>query len=134
MPEVHNMDPQRRLGAIVDKSMIDETIKLLLISLAPSTQDVYFRNWEFWRDYCKRRGISPWLGAQEEDRSAELLSYLTWEHTVMKIGGSALTARFDAVKFLHLVEGKGDFDMKAHRVRALLEATRRKGETNQNSP
>lgn len=134
MPEVHTVDPQRSLGAIVDKSMIDEAIKPLPISLSPSTQDVYCGNWKFWRVYCKRMGISPWLGAQGEDWGAELLSYLTWGHTVMKIGGSALTARFDAVKFLHLVEGKGDFDMKAHRVRALLEATRRKGETNQNSP
>ena len=52
----------------------------------------------------------------------------------MKAGSSALTARFFAIKFIHLVEGRDDFDHKDHRVKSLVEAEKREGNTRQKLP
>ena len=49
----------------------------------------------------------------------------------MKLGGSALSSRFSAIKFLHLVEGRGDFEGKTYRIHALINAVKRKNETKQ---
>ena len=118
---------QESLGALVDRTLVGETIKLLSISHAPETQSAYLRGWKFWRRYCDMRQKSPWIDMSLPDWGRELLTYLTWEHTVMKLGGSALTTRFCAIKFTHLVEGKEDFENKDHRIHALIEAVKRKG-------
>ena len=52
----------------------------------------------------------------------------------MKAWSSALTTRFSAVKFAHLVEGRGDFEHKDHRVHALIDDVGRKGSTRQKLP
>ena len=82
-------DAQDCLNAIVDRTLVDETIKLLLSSLAPATQSAYLRGWKFWTRFCDIRGIKPWIDMSKPDWDMNLLTYLTWEHTVMKLGGSA---------------------------------------------
>ena len=52
----------------------------------------------------------------------------------MKNGGGALAARFIAMRFLHLVEGEGDFEGKAFRVRAPIEAAKRRRGVKQRLP
>ena len=125
---------QDSLNSLVGKVLVDETIKLLLSSLAPATQTSYLRGWKFRTEFCETRGRSPWIDMTIPDWDHELLVFLTWEHIVMKIGSSALTTRFCALKFVHLVEGRGDFENKDHRVKALIESVKRKGSVNQKSP
>ena len=45
-----------------------------------------------------------------------------------------MSARFSAIKFLHAIEGKGDFESKTYRSHALIEASKRKNETKQQLP
>ena len=63
---------------------------------------------------------------QHPNWDQDWLNYLTWGHAVMKIGWSALTTRFCAIKFIHLVDGMGDFEHKTHRAKALIDAVSRK--------
>ena len=121
-PQTH---PQRRLNALAEKTTIDDTIALLLESLATATQTAYLRSWQCWQDYCTRRGISPWMNINEHGWDMDLLTFLTWEYKVMGNGGSTLSTRFSAIRHLRMVEGRGDFDGKAYRVRALIDAVGR---------
>ena len=128
------LNVQGSLGALVDKTLVGETLKLLLSSLASSTQTVYLRGRKFWIRYCESRGISPWVDMSQAGWGEGLLHYLTWEHIVMKLGGSALTTRFCAIKSIHLVEGKGDFEHRDHRIHTLINAVKLKSEVHQKLP
>ena len=134
MERARVLNAQEILSALVGKTLIDETIKLLVSSLAPATQSAYLRGWKFWSRYCASRKITPWINMSLPNWDLELLNYLTWEHKVMKRGSSALTTRFCAIKFIHLVEGRGDFDHKDHRIKSPIEAVQRKGNTRQKLP
>ena len=105
---------QDHLNALVEKSTTDETIRLLMNSLAPATQSAYLRNWKAWNGYCEAGNMNPWLNVSEDNWDMKLLNYLTWEHTVMKVGASALVSRYSAIKHIHLIEGRGDFEGKTH--------------------
>ena len=52
----------------------------------------------------------------------------------MKNGGGTPRARFSAIRFLHLLEGRGDFEGKSFRIRELISAVKRKKGTNQRLP
>ena len=128
------MGKQQSLDALVDKALADETIRLLLRSLAPWTQGGYLRGWKFRIRYCEERNRSPWLDTTTHEWDLEIPNYLPRGYTVIKIAGSGLSSRFCAIKFLHLVEGRGDFEGKTHRIHALINAVKRKGETKQQLP
>lgn len=119
---------QKSLNALVGKSLVGETIERLLSSLAPSTQTTYLRCWKFWSRYCEARGVSPWLDPSKQDWDVEILNYSTWGYSIVKIGGSGLGTRFSAIKFIHAVEGRGDFEKKTHRIFSLIDAVKRKGD------
>lgn len=107
-PNVHipeRLGTQQSSNAMVGKSLVGETIELLLSSLAQSTQTTYLRCWKRWIRYCESRGATPWVGPSKKDWGVAILNYLTSEYSVMKIGGSCLGARCSAIKFLHAVEG-----------------------------
>ena len=125
---------QNCLNAVVNRSMVDETIRLLLSTLSEGPQVMYLENWEIWTRFCSNRNLPPWLDTNVHNWDQELLSFLTWEHVVMKNGGGTLAARFSAIRFLHLIEGKGDFEGKAFRVRALIEAVQRRKGVNRRLP
>ena len=44
----------------------------------------------------------------------------------MKYGGETLAKRFSSIMFLHLVEGRGDFDGKSFRIHALINSVKKK--------
>ena len=119
---------------MVGKSLVGETIRLLLSALAPSTQATYLRFWKFGSRYCESRQISPLVNATEKDWDIDILNFLTWEYSVVKIGGSGLTTRFGAIQFLHSMEGKAEFDHKTHRIHSLIAAVMGKGDTKQQLP
>ena len=121
-----DLNPQRRINALVDKTVIDDAISLLLESLAPATRSTYLRSWNFWQEYCNARPISPCVNMNEHGWGSNLLSFLTWEHKVMGNGGSTIASRFSAIRHMHMMEGRGDFDGKAYRVRALIGDVSRK--------
>ena len=52
----------------------------------------------------------------------------------MKNGGGTLAVGFSAIKFLHLLEGRGDFEGRSFRIRALIEAAKRKRGVNHRLP
>ena len=52
----------------------------------------------------------------------------------MKLGGSALTTRFFAIKFIHLVDGEGDFEHRDHRIHTLINSVKLKSEAHQKLP
>ena len=103
------MGTQQSLDALVDKSLVGETIRLLMSALAPSTQAAYLWGWKFWSRYCETRRISPWVDTALKYWDQEILNFSTWEFPVMKIGSSALETRFSAIKFIHSMEGRGYF-------------------------
>ena len=70
----------------------------------------------------------------DNDWGVGILNYLTREYSVMKIGGSGLTTRFSAIKFLRSMEGKAEFDHKTHRIHSSIAAVKRKGDTKQQFP
>ena len=84
VPQV--LGTQQSLNAMADKSLIGETIRLLMGALAPSTQASYLRCWKFWSRYCEARKISPRADTREKDWDMDILNYLTWEYSVMKVG------------------------------------------------
>ena len=97
---------------MADKSLIDETIRLLLSALAPSAQSTYLRCWMFWSRYFEARNISQCVNPSEKDWDVDILNYLTWGYSAMKIGGSGLGARCSAIKSLHSMEGRGNLIIK----------------------
>ena len=52
----------------------------------------------------------------------------------MKNGGGTLATRFSAIRFLHLLDGEGDFAGKSLRARALIESAKRKIGSNHRLP
>ena len=83
--------------------MADEKVRLLLSSLAERTQTMYLENWQIWVNYCRARKIAPRMDTSVRNCGREVLSFLTWGHTVMKNGGGAPADRFSAIRFLRLV-------------------------------
>ena len=128
------LNAQTCLNAVVNLSLVDDAVRLLLTSLAGETQAVYIRNWEMWTRFCSARKISPCVDTSKRNWDVDILTFLTWDHTVVKNGGGTLGTRFGAIRFLHLLEGKGDFDGKAFRIRALINAVKRKKCVNQRLP
>ena len=88
------LNAQESLNALVDRTLVGETAQLLLRSLAPATQAAYLRGWKFWSRYCDSRGSSPWIDTSYPQWGRDLLNYLTWARTVMKVGVSALATLF----------------------------------------
>ena len=125
---------QDKLDSLTDHALGTETISLLMSSLAESTQGTYLKNWKMWTKFCQRRGVSPWVDTSRHNWDAEILNFLTWEYSVVKNGSSVLATRFCSIRFLHLIEGKGDFDRKAFRIRALIKAVKRKKGVQQKLP
>ena len=80
------LNVQESLDDLVDKTLAGETIKLLLSSLAASTQTVYLRGWKLRSRYCESRCIYHWVDISRSGWGEELLHYSTWGHTVMKLG------------------------------------------------
>ena len=78
--------------------------------------------------------MPPWLDTDVHNWDKELLSFPTWEHVVTKNGGGTIATRFSAIRYLHLIEGKGDFEGKAFRARALIEAAKRRKGANRRLP
>ena len=108
-PNVHipeRLGTQPSLNALAGKSMVGETFEMLLSSPAPSKQTTYLWCCKFWSKYCEARRVSPRLDPSKQDWDVEILNYLTWECSVVKIGGSGLETRFIARKFAHAVEGR----------------------------
>ena len=52
----------------------------------------------------------------------------------MKLGGSALSKRFCAIEFLHLVERRGDFEAKTQRIHDITIASKRQDDKKQQLP
>ena len=52
------LNVQGSLDSLADRTLVGETVKLLLSSLAASTQTVYLRGGKFRSRYCESRGIS----------------------------------------------------------------------------
>ena len=125
---------QQKLDDPVYKSLIGETIRLLLIFLAPAAQESYLRGWKFWSRYCEAKGSSPWVDRGKPGWDLQILNYLTCEHAVMKIGASGLATRSSAIKSIHVVEGRGGFANKTQRIHSLSNAIKKKGETKQHLP
>ena len=98
---------QSCLNAVVNRALVDDAVKLLMSSLAADAQTTYLKGWKTWARFCKARGVSPWVNAAVRNWDQNILSFLTWEHAVMKNGGDTLAKLFSAIRFLHLIEGRG---------------------------
>ena len=90
--------------------------------------------WEIWVNYCRARQITPWIDTPTRHWDQDVLSFSTWGHTVVKNGRGALAVRFNAIRSLHLMEGRGDIEGESFRTRALIEDVKRKRGANQRLP
>ena len=119
---------------MVNRSLIDDTVKLLANSLAGETQAVYFRNWDMRTRFCDAREISPCVDTAKHNWDVDILCFLTWAHTVIRNGCGASSTRFSAIGYLHLLQGKGDFEGESFRISALVNAAKRKRGVDQRLP
>ena len=125
--DTRRLKTQTCLNAVVNRALVSDTVKLLMNSLAADTQTTYLEGWMMRARFCDARGVSQWVNTAVRNCDQNILGFLTWEHTVVKNGGGTLAKRFIAIRFLHLIEGGGDFDYKSFRARALINAVKKKG-------
>ena len=128
------LNAQTCLNNAANRALADDAAKLLLNSLAGETQTVYFRNWEIWTRFRDTRKISPWVDASQRNWDVDILSFLTWEQTVLRNGGGALSTWFSAISFLHLVEGQGYIEGESFRIIPPIHTVNRKRGANQRLP
>ena len=77
---------KQALDAVANRSVNDETVRLLLSSLAESKQVTYLKKWKIWVNYCRSRQIAHWMDTSTQNWDREVLGFLTWGHTVMNNG------------------------------------------------
>ena len=124
--DTRKLTTQTCLNAVVNRALVDDTVKILTNSLADDTQTTYLKGWKMWTRFCDSRGFPPWVNTAVRNWDRNILCFLTWEHTVMKNGRDTLAKRFSAIRFLHLIAGRGDFDDKSFRIRALINGVKKK--------
>ena len=81
-------------------------VRILISTVSTSTRDRYQDGWAAWRDFCDGMRIPPLSDPSKDGWGEIVLGCLTWEHRAIGVGYSGLVARYSAIPFVRLVEGR----------------------------
>ena len=113
--------PQSRLNSIAKPLVGKDKSKFFLETLAPGTKTGYWCAWNQWIDFASERGHSCWLSPDSgEEWDSNLIEFLLFHQHVTQRRAGTLRTKVDAVRYFHLIHGKGDFTACGTRVRTLL--------------
>ena len=139
-PDYYNTErcgsPQSRLNACVKPIMGRDKTKFFLDNLAVSTRTGYWSAWNQWNEFAEQRGRSPWIQYRNDDDEwgGNFLEFLLFHSEVMKRKSSTSGTKVAAVRYFHLINGKGDFTAMGLRVKTLVNGVSKREVPNAKRP
>ena len=127
--------PQSKLNEMIQPVLGTDRAQTFLEKLAPGTRKGYWCAWKQWKLFCEQRQQSEWIdvsGGPNWDET--FIEFLLFHHKIMQRKAGTLKTKVAAVRYFHVIHGKGDFLIVGARVKALIKGVEKRERPNSKRP
>ena len=102
--------PQSKLNSLAQPAIWADRTQIFLEKLAPGTRKGYWCAWKQWEMFCEHRQQNEWIDASAGPNWDETcIEFLLPHHKVMRRKAGTLKTKVGAVRYFHIIRGKGIF-------------------------